>query len=63
MVHKELAKINERLCKRPPLLAPSITPNTKYIENESAVAKLTKSRNKNGLSRKSPILSLLIEYR
>ncbi len=61
MVHNELAKINKRLCNKLPLLAPSIASIIKKIDSESAVAKLTKSRNKNGLSRKSPILSLFIE--
>jgi len=61
MVHKELAKINNRLCKKLPLLAPSIAPIIKKIDSESAVAELTKSKNRNGLSRKSPILYLFIE--
>ena len=48
MVHNELAKINNRLCNKLPLLAPSIAPIIKKIDSESAVAKLTKSKNRNG---------------
>ena len=54
-------KIKPVLFNTPPLFWPSIKPIIKKVSNETDTAALTKSKNVNGLSVKSPTVSRLTE--